>query len=261
MEPTVPADLQQQHRDELLGNRTVAFGALPQVPGERTVQSAQHRGEFGLVVDGLAEAAEDRGSRTDGGETVAADIAHDDPYTVFRGDGLVQVAADGGAPVGGHLGRGHGEPVDERGQRPQHRALGGARDLAGISELPQQGTPHMDDQSGAHREEHGAAGDPRAQAVLLRERAAQLVRDRDGAPHRGQPERQHTARLPVTSADREASGTPDTRYRSPQAHHADGPPTRPCTRNRTDLERPVRFCRPHGPKGPDRRGNSPYRVR
>ncbi|MGW6960064.1 SpoIIE family protein phosphatase [Streptomyces chartreusis] len=178
------------------------------------------------VEDGLPEAAEDGGDRADGGDAVAADVTHHRAYAVLGGDDLVQVAADPGTAVRGELRRGDVQPVDARWQRPQQHALRGTGHLAHLPELTHQGPPDVQDQPGPHGEEDGAGHDPRTEAVLLGERAGQLVGDRHRAPGGGQPEREHLAGHP-----------------SLEAEHADGPPIGPDKAERTGLERPVRFCR------------------
>lgn len=92
---TALADLQEQYGDELLGDRTVGVG-LAQVTSQGPLQPPQYAAEFGLVVHGLTEAAEDGGDGPDGADAVSAHVAHDHPYAVLGGDDLVQVTADRG---------------------------------------------------------------------------------------------------------------------------------------------------------------------
>jgi hypothetical protein len=196
----VGTDLQEQHGDELLGDRV--SGSSPDEGCSAFARSRRWRamarsslrstpGEFGLVVDGLAEAAEHGGDGTEGGEPVPADVAHHDPHTVLGADHLVQVSPDGGPAVGGELGRGDVQPVDARRQRAKEGALGGPRDLADLPELAQQPASDVQHQARADGEEDGAADDPGAEPVLLGERTGQFVRDRRRAPHGGQPHLQH----------------------------------------------------------------------
>ncbi|GAB2748601.1 hypothetical protein GCM10027072_51530 [Streptomyces bullii] len=244
---TVRVDLHQQQRDELLGDRADGrqarggvFGAGPfaQVPGQGPVQSAQDAAEVGLVVRGLAEAAEDGCGRGESAEAVSADVAHHGPYAVLGGDDLVQVAADGGAPVGGELGRGDVQPVDARRQPPYQDALGGIRHPARLTQLTQQRPPDMDDDPRADRDEDGAGGDPCPQPVVLGERTDQLERHRRGPPDGGQSEGEHPAqRLPLGPARGPAGGCPGVRpepprpavHPGPDADHAVGPPIGPAT--------------------------------
>lgn len=170
MRPWVPAvqgphlpvgeDLEQQDGDELLGGPDVVAGArrqalgtrpLPQMPVHRPLQSAQDSGQVGLVVHGLAEAGENGVDGGDGSEPMATDVADDHPYAVLGGDHLIQIAADPGAPVGGQLDGGDGQPVDA-GRRPQH-ALRGAGDRAVAPHLPQQAPPDVQGQSGTESAE------------------------------------------------------------------------------------------------------------
>jgi hypothetical protein len=123
---------------------------------------------------------------------VATHVAHHDPHAVFGGHRLVQVAADGRAPVGGQLGRGDAQAVEPWRQGPQQHALGGAGDLAHLPELAQEGAPDVDDEPGADGEEHGTGDDPRAEPALLGERTGQLVRDRHTAPGRREPQGEET---------------------------------------------------------------------
>ncbi|GDY72730.1 hypothetical protein SAVCW2_10550 [Streptomyces avermitilis] len=218
------------------------------MPDHGPFEPLEDTGEFGLVVHRLAEAAEDGGDRPDGRQPVPPYIAYHHAYAVLGGDHLVQIAADGGAAVGGELGRRDVQPADPRRQRPQQHALGGARDLAGLSQLPQQCVSDLKDQPGADGEEHGAGDDPRAEPVLLRERAGQFVGDRRRAPDGGQRYRQRppeTPGLPARAAPEHAvtrdpagddrpesfagtsAGPWSAGNPSLDTDHADGPPSGP----------------------------------
>ncbi len=181
----VPADLQKQYGDELLGDRVVVPGPLTQVSAQRALQPAQHTAEFGLVMDGLAEAAEDRGDGTESGEAMPTDVPHDDTHTVLGGDDLVQVTADRGTAVRGELGGGDVQPLDARRERSQQGTLRGAGDLPDLPEFAQQGMPDVKYQPGADNEEHGTGREACLEAVLLSERTGQLVGDGHGTPRHG----------------------------------------------------------------------------
>ncbi len=148
--------------------------------------SVEHAAEFRLVVGCLAEAAEERRDGPEGGQTVPAYVPHHHPDPVLGGDGLVQIAADARAPVGGELRGGDIDPVETRRQRTQDDVLRGPRDPPGEPQLPEQSAPDMEYESGADGEEHGTGDDARPEPVLLGERAAELVADRDGSPDGGQ---------------------------------------------------------------------------
>lgn len=223
----------------LPARHSVAGRTAPPAPtGSRPpVTPAQHPGQFGLVVGGLAEAAEDGGHGAHGTGPVPADVTDDGPHTVLGGQHtvlggqhLVQIATDPGSPVGGQVDRGDGQSADPRRWCPQQRALRGLRDPARPPQLAQQSAPYVHHQTGDDRAQDGAADQTGAEGVVVGQRAGQPVGDRGGAPADGH----HEGGRPREEPGRDPAGSPRR-----EAEHADGPHMGPDSADRPREAGPI----------------------
>ncbi len=150
-DPAVRGDLGEDGGHEPFAQLASAQLCRPAVHAR--LHPARQGGKIGLVVRGLAERAEQGGGGLDRDQTLAADIADEQPDPVRRGDGLVEVAADACLRVGGEVEALQEEVADPVRYRSEQDALRDLRNEAHIGEraLPAGPMGGQDRAEGTHQ--------------------------------------------------------------------------------------------------------------